>query len=67
MTQRKKIEVAMLRTGDAAKALGISRRTLHTITAEGRIPCCKISSRLITYRVSDLEQFVNDHTVGANK
>ena len=43
-----------LRPRDAAKALGISERTLWTWTKSGEIPCVKIG-RIVMYPVLELQ------------
>lgn len=50
-----------LRPRDAAKALGISTRTLYTLTKEGAIPAKKIGHgkrSAVLYSVADLQAFL---------
>lgn len=50
-----------LRPKDAAKALGISTRTLYTLTKAGAIPAKKIGTgkrSAVLYAVADLEAFL---------
>lgn len=59
--QEANIQPLALRPRDAAKALGISTRTLYTLTKEGAIPCRKIGDgkrSAVLYRVADLEAFL---------
>lgn len=54
-----------IKAGEAAEYIGVSRRTLNDLTNAGRIPCCKISSRLFCYDVKDLDRFLDGCKVGA--
>lgn len=47
---------------EAASMLGISPRTLWTLTNSGEIPCVRYGTngRSIRYRVADLEAFLDD-------
>jgi len=56
---RKPVPLA-LRPADAARALGICPRTLHTLTQQGRIPHVRLG-RCITYRVDVISQFLAEH------
>jgi excisionase family DNA binding protein len=49
-----------LRPVEAARALGISPRTLHTLTQQGRIPHSRLG-RCIRYRMDVIGQFLADH------
>lgn len=42
----------------AARMLGVSERTLWSLTDEGKLPCVRIR-RSVRYAVSDLEIFVD--------
>jgi len=53
-----------IKSGLASEYIGCSRRTLHDLTKQGRIPCHKISARLMTYSIKDLDRFLDDCTVG---
>ncbi|MDF7801800.1 helix-turn-helix domain-containing protein [Pontiellaceae bacterium B1224] len=53
-----------LKAGEASEYIGVSRRTLNQLTNDGRIPCCKISSRLFCYTVNDLNAFLDKCRVG---
>lgn len=47
----------LLKARDAAKLLGISERTLWTITKQGKLPCAKIE-KSVRYRSEDLMRYV---------
>jgi excisionase family DNA binding protein len=49
---------------DAARALGISTRTLWTLTHDGRLPCRRIG-RLVRYHVDALRAFAAGAEGGA--
>lgn len=51
-------------TSEAARVLGIKKQTLDVWRCTGRysIPFVKVG-RLVRYRTSDLEAFLNDRTV----
>lgn len=51
----------LLSPREAARALGISERTLAARTAEGVFPIVKIG-RLTRYEVEFLRQWIRDHT-----
>jgi excisionase family DNA binding protein len=53
-----------MKAGQAAEYIGVSRRTLNELTNAGRVPCCKISSRLFCYDVKDLDCFLDGCKVG---
>ena len=55
---------AYLRAGQAAAYLGISRRHLHTLSKSGRVPFAKIGPKLVLFRRTDLDKFVEAATVG---
>jgi excisionase family DNA binding protein len=50
----------LLRPRDAAKALGLSERTLWELTRQGRIKAIKPTDRAVRYAVADLERFVEE-------
>lgn len=57
-----------LRPKQAAQALGISTRTLYTLTKEGAIPAKKIGHgkrSAVLYAVADLEAFLNGSKEGS--
>lgn len=52
-----------LRPKEAAKALGISTRTLWQLTRDGKIPCKRIGSgarRTVLYPVASLDQWLQE-------
>lgn len=59
------IRVLALRTSDAAKALGISERTLWGLTApRGPIPCLRIGHgkrQTVLYPVAELQTWLSRH------
>ena len=52
----------LLNAVDAAKLLGIRRKTLWNNTAPrgDKIPAVRVGQRLVRYRPADLERWVND-------
>lgn len=48
-----------LRRDQAARYLGISRRKLDALAADGHLPVAKIG-RVVLYRRVDLDQFIRD-------
>ncbi|TAN38012.1 MAG: DNA-binding protein [Verrucomicrobia bacterium] len=54
-----------MKTGQAARYLGLSRRHLHTLTAQGRLPFVRIGPRCHLFKRSDLDQFLDRFTVKA--
>lgn len=52
-------EPLVLTPPEAAKALGISVSTLARLTKQGRIPCRRISRRLIRYSIEDIRAVAN--------
>ena len=53
-------ERLLLTPAQAAQALAISPRTLWSLTAGGQIPCVRISSRLVRYRCSTLDAWLQE-------
>ena len=53
-----------LKAKAAAAYLGISTRTLHDLTADGRVPYHKLSARLHLYDIKDLDAFLASCRVG---
>ncbi len=47
----------LLKPRDAAKLLGISERTLWTITKHGKLPAAKLG-KSVRYREEDLKRYV---------
>jgi len=47
----------LLKPRDAAKLLGISERTLWTITKQGKLPAAKLG-KSVRYREEDLKRYV---------
>lgn len=52
-----------LRTRQAAEALGISERTLQTLTSAGEVPCVKLG-RANLYPVAELRAWLAKQTQG---
>jgi excisionase family DNA binding protein len=48
-----------LRPREAAKALGVSERTLWTWTKEGRVPCVRLGSS-VRYPVDALKRWLSE-------
>lgn len=53
-----------LKAGRSAEYLGISRRYLHDLTAQGRIPYHKLGPRCHVYAVEDLDAFLASCRIG---
>jgi excisionase family DNA binding protein len=51
----------LLDAREAARALSICPRTLHTLTASGRIPAVRLGRRVL-YPLAALEQFIRAET-----
>ena len=47
----------------AAEILGVSVRTVCRYERQGRLPACKLSSRLTRYRLQDLDKLIGDAAV----
>lgn len=61
---KKEIEPRCLKAGNAAEYLGISRRYLHDLTHQGRIPYHKIGTRCHCYDIADLDAFLASCKIG---
>ena len=55
-----------LKAGAAAEYMGISRRHLSDLSANGRIPYIPIGTRSHLYDICDLDHFLDTRKVGAN-
>jgi hypothetical protein len=53
-----------LKAGQASSYIGCSRRTLTDMSKQGRIPYYKLSSRLTTYDIADLDRFLGENKIG---
>ena len=60
-----KNEKRYYKTGAAADYLGLSRRYLHELTSQGRIPFSRIGRRTMLFRKDDLDGFVDQHMIQA--
>jgi excisionase family DNA binding protein len=47
----------------AARALGVSKRTLQTLVATGEVPYTTIGARSVRFVPAHLKRYVDDHTV----
>ena len=56
---------ACMKSGQAARYLGISRRHLATLTAQGRVSFVRIGPRCNLFKRSDLDTFIEAHTIRA--
>lgn len=56
---------ACMRSTPAAFYLGISRRHLATLTGQGRLTYIRIGPRCNLFKRSDLDQFLERHTIRA--
>ncbi|WP_168433509.1 helix-turn-helix domain-containing protein [Pontiella sulfatireligans] len=54
-----------LKAGEAATYLGISRRYLHDLCADGRIPYSKIGRRCHVFEIEELNRFLEEHKIKA--
>ena len=64
MINKQQTKPRALKAGNAAEYIGVSRRYLHDLTKQGRIPFSKVSSRLILYDIADLDAFLDSCKVG---
>ena len=46
------------KTGQAAKYIGVSRRYLAQMTAQGRLPFIRLGPRCVLYERTDLDAFL---------
>ena len=46
------------KTGQAAKYIGVSRRYLAQMTAQGRLPFIRLGPRCVLYERTDLDAFI---------
>ena len=53
-----------MKAGVAARYLGVSRRYLTQLAAEGRLAYIKIGRRCTVFQRSDLDAFLSQHRVG---
>jgi excisionase family DNA binding protein len=63
-TKRTKITPQYLKTSDAAIFLGISRRYLHDLIQQGRIPYHRVSARCFLFSPTELINFVESCRIG---
>ena len=56
-----KLRVQLLSTRQAAELLGISTRSLWTLTHEGKLPHLRVG-KLVKYPMDRLEQWVRENT-----
>lgn len=59
----KQTDPMLIGMAEAAKVLGISTRTLWTLTNSGEIPHARIGRRVL-FNVAALREWVNDRTKG---
>ncbi|WP_353685423.1 helix-turn-helix domain-containing protein [Thermodesulfovibrio sp. 3462-1] len=57
------MEEKLLTSQEVAEILGITMHRLYTWTAQGKIPVIKISRKMIRFRWSDIEQWLQEKTV----
>ena len=53
-----------LKAGKAANYMDISVRTLHDLTASGRLPFHKVSERTHLFDIRDLDAFLDSCRIG---
>jgi len=53
-----------MKAGQAAEYMGISRRYLHDLSQEGRVPYIKVGTRCIVYDIADLDKFLDACKIG---
>ena len=51
----------------AAEYLGVPKSTLYVWTCRKKIPCIRISSRMLRFRLSELEAWLQSKTQGVNQ
>lgn len=49
----------LLRAGEVAKLMSLSRNAVYGMAERGEIPCLRISSRTVRFRERDLAQFLD--------
>ena len=64
MTIKQQVKPRCLKAGQSADYLGISRRYLHDLTQQGRIPYHKIGTRCFCYSIAELDRFLDEFKVG---
>ena len=64
MQKNQQIKPRALKAGQAAEYLGISRRYLHDLTQQGRIPYHKIGTRCFCFSCTDLDHFLDACKIG---
>lgn len=52
-----------MKTGKAARYMGLSRRYLAQLTADGRVPFIRLGPRCVLYERLDLDAFLADHRI----
>lgn len=67
MAQKTTVKPRALKAGKSAEYLGISRRFLHSLSKEGRIPYSRISPRTLVYDVADLDAFLESCKIGGEQ
>lgn len=65
MPAKKPVKPRFLKAGAAAEYIGVSRRYLHDLTAQGRLPYHKLGNRCFCYEIDALETFMAECRVGA--
>jgi len=64
MVGEKKLKARCLKAGRAAEYVGVSRRYLHDLAAQGRIPYHRIGPRCFVFDVADLDAFLDSCRIG---
>jgi excisionase family DNA binding protein len=49
---------------DVAQRMGVSEWTVYRWVATKRLPCIKVSNRVLRFNLSDIEQYEKAHTSG---
>lgn len=63
----KKVITERIKTGAAAKYLGVARRHLQSITQKGEIPYYRLGLRLVVYNRFDLDQYLKMRRISAEE
>lgn len=53
-----------LKAGAASQYCGFSRRYLHDLTKQGRLPFHKVGPRCLVYDIADLDRFLDSCKIG---
>jgi len=63
---QKTVKNRCLKASAAAEYIGISRRYLHDLSSQGRIPYHKIGTRCFVYQTAALDSFLESCKIGGD-